>query len=64
MVAFVGLNFTWLYQTVAVDQIRERLNRALATSGWTDLFPKAKLFYLTSSTLDHSPLSLEMVRRR
>ena len=61
---FVGPNFTWLYQIVAGDQIRERLDRALATNGWTKLFPKAKLFHLTSSASDHSPLSLHMVSRR
>ena len=61
---YTGPKFTWLYQTVAGVQIRERLDRALATNGWTDLFPEAKLFHLTSAASDHSPLSLHMVRRR
>lgn len=61
---FVGPNFTWLYQTAAGDQIRERLDRALATSGWMELFPDAKLFHLTSSASDHSPLSLHLVGKR
>ena len=61
---YANPKFTWLYQIAAGDQIRERLDRSLATNGWTDLFLEAKLFHLTSSASDHSPLSLHMVRRR
>ena len=62
-VGFVGPRFTWLYQREDGIQIRERLDRALATLEWLRLFPSAKLFHLTSSASDHSPLSLHLVRR-
>lgn len=62
-VGFVGPRFTWLYQREDGIQIRERLDRALATLEWLSLFPSAKLFHLTSSASDHSPLSLHFERR-
>ena len=46
------------------NQIRERLDKALATKEWVDLFPTAKLYHLSSSTLDHSPLSLHLVQQK
>ena len=45
-------------------QIRERLGRALATLEWMNLFPEAKLFHLSSSVSDHSPLALRMVQKQ
>ena len=43
-------------------QIREQLDRAMATPEWIDLFPEANLYNLTSSVSDHSSLALRMVR--
>ena len=57
---FVGPKFTWLYQRKDGTQIRERLDRALATEDWKDKFPSAKLYHLSSSVLDHCPLSLHL----
>ena len=62
-VGFVGPKFTRLYQRGDGVQIRERLDRALATVEWLNLFPSAKLFHLTFSASDHSPLSLHFERR-
>lgn len=62
-VGFTGPKFTWLYQRGDGVQIWERLDRASATVDWLNLFPLAKLFHLTSSASDHSPLSLQSVRR-
>nr|POF27332.1 hypothetical protein CFP56_14450 [Quercus suber] len=42
---------------------QERLDRAMATLGQINILPKAKLFQLTSSVLDHSPLALRMVQK-
>nr|POE99167.1 g-type lectin s-receptor-like serine/threonine-protein kinase [Quercus suber] len=42
-------------------QIRERLDKAMATPRWFNIFPEAKLLHLTSSVLNHSPLALRMV---
>lgn len=62
-VGFISLKFTWLYQREDRVQIRERLDRALATTNWLNLFSSAKLYHLTSSASDHSPLSLHLERR-
>ena len=56
----MGLKFTWLYQQTDRTQISERLDKVLATSDWLLCFPLAKLFHLTSSALDHSPISLRL----
>ena len=39
------------------------MDRALATLEWLNLFPSTKLFHLTFSASNHSPLSLYFVRR-
>lgn len=63
-VGFIRLKFTWLYQRSDGTQIRERLDRALATKEWMDLFPKTKLYHLSSSASNHSPLSLHLVQKK
>ena len=60
---FIGSKFTWLYQTASGVQIRERLDKALATLEWMSLFPIAKLHHLSSLVSDHSPLSLHLSQR-
>ena len=62
-VDYIGPKFTWIYQKADGSQIRERLDRALATPKWLALFPIAKLFHLTSLASDHSPLALRMVKK-
>lgn len=57
-VGFLGPIFTWLCQKRDGTQIRERLDKALASSDWHSLFPSAKLSHKTSSVLDHNPLVL------
>ena len=63
-VAFIGPKYTWWYQRSNGKQIRERLDRALATKEWMDLFPTTKLHHLSSSASDHSPLSLHLVLKK
>ena len=65
-VGFVGPIFTWLYQRRDGMQIRERLDRALASLDWHSLFPSAKVFHNTSSVSDHNPLVLHffLVQKR
>uniref|UniRef100_A0A7N2M4M2 DUF4283 domain-containing protein n=1 Tax=Quercus lobata TaxID=97700 RepID=A0A7N2M4M2_QUELO len=60
---FVGPKFTWLYQKNDGTQIRERLDRALATEDWMVKFPSTKLYHLSSSVSDHCPLSLHLFRK-
>nr|POF12078.1 hypothetical protein CFP56_08845 [Quercus suber] len=68
-IGFIGPKFTWLYESKDGLQIRERLDRSLATVEWVTLFPMAHLYHLTSAALDQSPLALhfcwkDMGRRR
>ena len=55
---FVGPRFTWLYQSVDGGQIRERLDKAVASQAWGARFKEARVYHLSNSALDHSPLSL------
>lgn len=61
-IGFVGPKYTWLYLRSDGVQIRERLDRALATAEWVSPFPMAKLHHLTSTASDHSPLLLQFTR--
>ena len=63
-VDYVGPRFTWIYQCKDGEQIKERLDRALATQEWLKLFPTAKLHHLSSSASEHSPLCLHLVHRQ
>lgn len=38
--------------------VKERLDRALATPNWMDLFPNVKLVDLIASHSDHNPILL------
>ena len=60
---FVGPNFTWLYQRTDGVQIRERLDRALASLDWEVQFQEAKLYHVACSASDHSPLALHSFRK-
>ena len=62
-IGFVGPRFIWIYETRDGRQIRERLDCALTTIEWVNLFPRAKLHHLTNSASDHSPLLLRLDRR-
>ena len=62
-IGFIGPKFTWLYESRDGLQIQERIDRALATIEWVNLFPMACLYHLTSIALDHSPLALHFVQR-
>ena len=61
---FIGPKFKWIYQRANGLQIREWLNRAMATPEWINIFPEAKIFHLTSSISNHSSLALRMVQKR
>jgi hypothetical protein len=55
---FVGLKFTWCNLREDVDIIRERLDRALASEEWRDLYPVVKVEVLATLNLDHASLVL------
>ena len=62
-VGFVGPQYMWMYQKHDGSQIRERLDRALATQAWLTLFPSAKLFHKSSFVSDRSPLLLSFLHK-
>lgn len=51
---YVGSRFTW-----SNIHTKIRLDRALATSTWSDIFPSSKVSILPPSISDHSPLLLQ-----
>ena len=55
---FVGPRFTWLYQTADGGQIRERLDRVVASSAWAERFREARVHHFSNSASDHSVLAL------
>ena len=60
---YVGSKFTWRYIKRDGTQIRERIDWDLASTTWSNLFPSAKVFHLSSSTSDHSQLSIHLDMR-
>jgi hypothetical protein len=53
-----GYPFTWIKSSGTGHMIKERLDRALASSDWLTKFPNAKLWNILSSHSDHSPILL------
>ncbi|XP_030949017.1 uncharacterized protein LOC115972935 [Quercus lobata] len=45
-------------ESVDGDQIRERLDKAVASLAWGARFKEARVYHLSNSASDHSPLSL------
>lgn len=57
---FSGLPFTYDNGREGDDNVKVRLDRAVACSEWRDLFGDAVLHHLVSSRSDHCPLFLEI----
>lgn len=51
---YVGSKFTWSNRHTKI-----RLDRSLATTSWSDIFPNSRVIVLPPSILDHSPLLLQ-----
>ncbi|KAM6600853.1 hypothetical protein CsatA_020462 [Cannabis sativa] len=58
----VGHQFTWEKSRGTDNWIEVRLDRALVTDRWLQLFPRAKLINLEVSSSDHCPIFLDLVR--
>nr|XP_023892926.1 uncharacterized protein LOC112004916 [Quercus suber] len=52
---FVGSEFTWHKHFVGYT-VRERLDRAVATSDWLSLFSDTKIYHLEADASDHRPI--------
>jgi exonuclease III len=53
---FKGNSFTWTNKRMGRDNIKERLDRAVANAEWKRLFPKATIKHLPMLSSDHAPL--------
>lgn len=61
---FIGRWFTWERGRFAATNIRERLDRGVATLGWVSIFPYYQLEHLCHSFSDHCPILLDTIRAR
>ncbi|XVE64032.1 hypothetical protein DITRI_Ditri07aG0068900 [Diplodiscus trichospermus] len=55
---FTGNWFTWERGRTVATNVRERLDRCVATSNWIDKFPNYAVAHLNFSTSDHKPILL------
>ncbi|KAL2899916.1 Sulfotransferase family cytosolic 1B member 1 [Bienertia sinuspersici] len=53
-----GYDYTWTNQREGEDLIEEKLDRAIATGGWMNRFPEAKVVNLIWDGSDHIPIML------
>jgi exonuclease III len=55
---FRGAWYTWDNHRLGVENIKERLDKVVATMHWSTLFPKACVNHLCASTSDHRPFQI------
>ncbi|GLT53039.1 hypothetical protein SLA2020_263360 [Shorea laevis] len=60
---FRGPKFTWTNGRGARQFTKERLDRAVATKGWCDLFRDQEVSVLAAQTSDHNPLLVRFSKR-
>jgi hypothetical protein len=56
----VGYPFTWVKGQGGEDFKEERLDRAMATQSWNDIFPHSQLHNVISHRSDHFPILLKL----
>ncbi|XP_020219628.1 uncharacterized protein LOC109802621 [Cajanus cajan] len=59
-----GYKYTWVKSKGTPLQIEERLDRAMSTSSWLDIFPHCRLLNVVAARSDHSPLLLNLSGQR
>ena len=52
--------FTWSNNRMGLENIKERLDRSLASPSWIHLHPKFSLIHLHAHNSDHNPISLNI----
>ncbi|XP_058741766.1 uncharacterized protein LOC131614157 [Vicia villosa] len=57
-ISIEGYQFTWTKSRGTPHMIEERLDRAMATTQWLELFPNVRLLNLPASHSDHNPIIL------
>ncbi|XP_074306668.1 uncharacterized protein LOC141641926 [Silene latifolia] len=63
-IPFEGYEYTFDNGQVGDDNRQCRLDRALVTDLWLDLFPYSKLIHLDREWSDHSPICVHLARTR
>jgi len=54
-----GYPFTWFKSLGTTRAVEEKLDRALATSSWLQMFPDVKLENLVAPSSNHFPILLD-----
>jgi hypothetical protein len=57
---FKGRNWTYDNKQTGHNNVRVRLDRAVAGPDWSNLFPNAQVTHLTSSRSDHCPILISL----
>ncbi|EPS69625.1 hypothetical protein M569_05141 [Genlisea aurea] len=61
-IGFSGFPFTWCNKRKYPDTVRARLDRAVATTPWSQLYPTALVKHLSHGPSDHLPLLIAAKR--
>ncbi|XP_074305540.1 uncharacterized protein LOC141640757 [Silene latifolia] len=62
--AFEGYEFTYDNGQAGIDNRQSRIDRAMATEAWADIFPNAKLHHLEPGWSDHVPIMVILDNRK
>jgi hypothetical protein len=57
-VGFAGNPFTWSNNKIGLENIKERLDKGLASPSWVHLHPDFSLIHLSALNSNHNPISL------
>ena len=57
---FNGYRFTWRNGRDEEVLVEERLDRAVTTTEWKEMFPRAKVSYLFASYFDYDPILIDI----
>ena len=58
-----GVSFTWDNNRDGIDNIQERLDRAVASLEWLSIFNHSKVHHIPTSRSDHVALLMEIATR-
>ncbi|XP_016676354.1 uncharacterized protein [Gossypium hirsutum] len=61
---YIGRWFTWERGRFLATNIRERLDRGVASLNWVNLYPSYQLEHLSYSFSDHCPILLDTMGRK
>lgn len=59
-VIFEGWSYTWSNNRVGDDNIKQRLDRALANDVWLQIYPRTHVVHLPKRRSDHLPLLIQI----